>query len=293
MIELKAGALAAALSPDIGGSLRWLTLAGVDLMQRAPAETHDPLMMASFPLLPYANRIAHGQFTFDGRDYALPRNFGDHPHSIHGNGWQSAWDVSDLCTDSVLMTLDHQADAAWPWDYRAQQHVSLTPDALTMKLTVTNRSERAMPVGLGFHPYFLADAATTLTFDAASLWLSTPDMLPDRLVAADALSDWSRGQGVAGDSLIDNAYGGWGGRAIIQRGDGTRLTLHAQDADWLHVYRPPGMAYFCVEPVTHMPDAVNRPDGIESLPPAATRTLSMTIAIDKSDEALPIRGELS
>ncbi|MFZ2995140.1 aldose 1-epimerase [Sphingobium sp.] len=293
MIKLKAGALEAALSPDMGGALLWLTSGGIDLLQRAPGDGHDPLLTASFPLVPYANRIAHGRFTFDGQSHKLPRNFGDHPHSIHGNGWQSKWAAQDVASDSVNLALDHMADAAWPWDYGAQQHVLLTPDALTLRLTVTNRSDRAMPVGLGFHPYFLADADTRLTFDAASLWLSTPDMLPDREVAADTLGDWSRGGVVPGDSLIDNVYGGWTGSALIQRGGGTRLTLTAQGADWLHVYRPPNATHFCVEPVTHMPDALNLSEGMESLLPGAHRSLSMTIAIGKSDETLPNGDELS
>ena len=58
-------------------------LDGVDLLRRAPDGADDPLAMASFPLVPYANRIAQGRFAFDGADHQLPRNFGDHPHSIH------------------------------------------------------------------------------------------------------------------------------------------------------------------------------------------------------------------
>ncbi|WP_255245609.1 hypothetical protein [Sphingobium sp. D43FB] len=75
--------------------------------------------------------------------------------------------------------------------------------------------------------------------------------------------------------------------AIVERGDGLRLTLTASGADWLHVYRPPGSDAFCLEPVSHMPDALNRADGMAIVVPGATHSLSMRIEIGKSDQVLP------
>lgn len=284
---MRAGALEAALSPMVGGSLLWLTHDGVNLLRHAPAGSNDPLDMASFPLLPYANRIANGRFAFDGREHSLPLNFGDHPHSIHGTGWQAPWTVRARAGDAVHIVQTHAADAHWPWAYHAQQHIQIRPDSVHIALSLTNESAQAMPAGLGLHPYFQADADTWLQFTASRLWLATPDMLPDRETPADAMGDWSRGAPVIGDSLIDNAYGGWNGRATIRRGDGLRLDLSASGANWLHVYRPPGSLDFCLEPVSHMPNAINRGEGMQVLAPGATSHLSMTILIDKCDEALP------
>ncbi|MDR7154936.1 aldose 1-epimerase [Sphingobium xenophagum] len=284
---MRAGGLEAALSPACGGALRWLALDGTDLLRRAPEGSVDPLDMASFPLVPYANRIADGRFCFAGQDYHLPLNFGDHPHSLHGHGWQSGWAVTEQSDDAAQFTLVHRPDARWPWAFTARQHIALSPDAIVLTLALTNDADGDAPVGLGFHPYFHADADTRLQFAAGSLWLSTPDMLPERSVPADTLGDWSRLAPVQGDSLIDNVYGGWDGLAIVERGDGLRLMLTASGADWLHVYRPPGSDAFCLEPVSHMPDALNRADGMAIQPPGATRSLSMCIEIDKSDQALP------
>lgn len=241
--------------------------------------------MASFPLVPYANRIADGRFAVNGTHYQLPLNFGDHPHSIHGFGWQTNWTAKATSAASAELVQAHDGDAGWPWPYRAGQQVTLTPSALSMSLSVENVGDRPMPLGLGFHPYFATDAATTLRFDARSLWLSTPDMLPEREVPADALGDWSLPAIVRGDRLIDNVYGGWSGSAIVTRGDGLRLNLTAIGADWLHVYRPPNSADFCLEPVSHMPDAINR-GGMATVAPGAVAQLSMTIAIDRIDRTL-------
>ncbi|QGP78148.1 aldose 1-epimerase [Sphingobium sp. CAP-1] len=286
IVTLRAGGLEAALSPAIGGSLLWLTLDGVDLLRRAPADSDDVLAMASFPLVPYANRIADGRFAFGGRDHQLPLNFGDHPHSIHGFGWQAKWTASGTDISSTTLTHIHAGNTGWPFPYRAEQHVALTPSDLFLSLSLYNAGDTPMPAGLGFHPYLLADPATTLHFDANCLWLSTPDMLPDHEAPADALGDWSRPAMVRGDYLVDNAYSGWNGTATVLRGDGIRLRLNATGADFLHVYRPPGSVDFCLEPVSHMPDAINR-DAMPILAPGGTARLTMTIAIDKIDQTLP------
>ena len=243
--------------------------------------------MASFPLLPYANRIANGRFSFGGRDHYLPLNFGDHPHSIHGHGWQSGWQVAEQRESGARLLLAHRGDARWPWAFGAEQSFSLTRFGLTMALSLTNLSDEMAPVGLGFHPYFLADEGTTLCFQADGLWLSTPDMLPERPAPADALGDWARGAPVRGTHLVDNVYSGWDGRAEVMRGDGLKLIIEARGAPWLHVFRPPASSDFCLEPVSHMPAAINRPEGMESLPPGATRRLSMSITVGKNDPALP------
>lgn len=285
-IILKAGALEAALSPSLGGALLWFAADGADLLRRTPDGATDPLETANFPLVPYANRIAHGRFTFDGTTCQLPLNFGDHPHSLHGFGWQTAWMAVETSERHATLVHEHGGDAGWPWAYRAEQTVVLTQSSLSLTLTITNEGDRPMPAGLGFHPYFAGDAATRLQFDAGSLWLSTPDMLPEREAPADALGDWSRPSPVLGDSLIDNVYGGWSGVARVERGDGLRLVLTGDGVDWLHVYRPPGLDFFCLEPVSHMPDAIHR-GGMAVVDPGRQSRIGMTIAVHKGDEALP------
>lgn len=283
---MRAGALEAALSPSLGGGLLWLTHGGTDILRHTAEGETSPLGFASFPLVPYANRIANGRFSFRGGVHQMPLNFGDHPHSLHGHGWQTGWSVERQSENEALLSLRHEADARWPWSFQVDHHVALTPDTLSMALTFLNLSSEEAPVGLGFHPYFQSDDATLLQFDAGEVWLSTPDLLPERAVDADHFGDWSTGASVRGDMLIDNIYGRWTGTATITRGNGLRIGLKAEGADWLHVYRPPDLMAFCLEPVSHMPDAINS-DGMEMLTPGASSTLSMTISVDGGDETLP------
>ncbi len=99
---------------------------------------------SSYPLIPYSNRIAQGRFSFEGVEHQLALNFGDHPHSIHGNAWQKPWQVAEVerCTHCRLSFLHRPVgdDArGWPFAYRAEQ--MLRADRLTaLRITLTLRT---------------------------------------------------------------------------------------------------------------------------------------------------------
>ncbi len=62
------------------------------------------------------------------------------------------------------------------------------------------------------------------------------------------------------ESRLDNCFTGWDRTADIQAGPAS-LRIEASEAfRQLQVFTPSWADFFCVEPVSHMPDAVNRPD---------------------------------
>ncbi len=215
-----------------------------------------PSDKACFPLVPYSNRIRGGRFRFGGREIALPLNFGDHPHSIHGHGWQAAWDVVESASNRLLLGYGHAADE-WPWAYVARQTFQLGESGLTITLELENQSNSDMPAGIGLHPYFpLRDAQ--LTAEVAGVWLTDDEVMPTERVALP--ERWNLRQGVAvPDMDIDNGFDGWNGRAVIAWPEsGAGLTILADSLlRNLVVFAPPGGDFFCVEPVSHMTDAFN------------------------------------
>src|SRR3954468_386925 len=78
LLELHDGDLTCVVNPSCGGGIARfdLTRDGVvwPLLRPAPEENRDPLDLGCFPLLPFANRIADGRFTFAGDTIALPLN---------------------------------------------------------------------------------------------------------------------------------------------------------------------------------------------------------------------------
>lgn len=282
VVRIASGAWEANLLPALGGAILSLRLAGRDILRPSPDSPGRVLDTACFPLVPYANRIAHGRFAFEGRAVSLPRNFGDHPHSLHGASWQAAWTVETATPDRAVLVHDHDADAAWPWRYRAEQIFRLDDGGLSVTLAITNTDISAMPAGLGFHPYFPADATTTLQMATGGVWLSDAEQLPVRLATTETVENWAAGAPVMRSALVDHCFAGWDGAATLTAG-AHRTTLSADGARFVHVHIPPHVGFVGIEPVSHMPDAVNRPappddSGLARLAPGAAMRLTMRIA---------------
>ncbi|HVY16852.1 MAG TPA: aldose 1-epimerase [Rhodopila sp.] len=283
MLTLNQGMSSMVVAPEYGGGvLGWLR-GEVAIFRRAlpQAVMRDRHALACFPLVPYANRIANGRFTWNGQAYTLARNAGDSPHTIHGIGRQSSWDVVDARPNAVTLGLRHAGDAAWPFGFEASVSYALTETGLSVALSMTNRHDAPAPAGLGLHPYFLKQDDPALRFHAEGVWRTGPDSLPTEQGSVPAEWSCERMKPVA-DLPLDNCFTGWD-RVVETKAGAASLRLEASEAFGnLQVFTPSWTDFFCAEPVTHTPDAINRPD----LPPeqrmtalAPGATLAGTIAL--------------
>ncbi len=265
MLILTSGESSVVVSPEHGAGLTGWMRGRTSMLRRALPQTAvgaDPHAMGCFPLVPYGNRICHGRFRWRGIDYTLARNFGDQPHTIHGIGWQRAWTVEQAGSRSVTLSLDHRGDASWPFAFLAGITYTLTDDTLTIAMQVTNRHGAPAPVGLGIHPHFPKANQPFLRFDAAAGWENGPDALPSRQERLKC--DWLHTEARAvASSRLDNCFVGWDRTADILAGPASLRIETSEVFRQLQVFTPSWADFFCVEPVSHIPDAVNRPD----LPP--------------------------
>lgn len=260
---LRQGGLRLVLAPALGGAVLSFSRSGQDLLRPTPAGADDVLQSACFPLVPYANRIAHGRFTFGGRTAQLPPNMAGQAHPLHGDGWRARWRVEAQDAASAVLAFDAPG-SAWPWRYAVRQRVRLIPAGVVLELEVTNRDAAPGPFGIGFHPYFRNAGQARLTAATAGAWMSDAEVLPTRWAAGAPFADWSAGAAVRGRELIDHCHTGWTGEARIELGPDRpvlRLAASPEFSD-LHIYAPPAEDFFCVEPVSHAPNALNAADPV-------------------------------
>ena len=106
----------------------------------------------------YANRIAKGRFTLDGRTYQLPIN--NPPNTLHGGdrGFDKAvWDAIPFeHGDGVGLVLSHvspDGDQGYPGTVHAEVTYTLTDnDELSIAYRAT--TDKATPINLSQHTYF-------------------------------------------------------------------------------------------------------------------------------------------
>ena len=239
-----------------GGAVREFTWRDRAIFRPTPRSAGtDPFALACFPMVPYANRIAHGRFNFGTRAVHLKRNWEADPHPLHGQGWRSPWQIFAATASSALLQVEGGADE-WPWHYLAEQYLQLGPGALSIRLSIENLAQSPMPVMLGLHPYFCDPDQAQLQARTPSVWLTDNACLPTAEVATPP--DWSFDPARAITAVpLDHCFTNWNGTAVLRWPD-LKVEIRATNCRFLHVYAPSGRDFFCVEPLSAAAGALNR-----------------------------------
>lgn len=134
----------------------------------------------------YANRIAAGKFTLDGKDYQLAINNG--PNALHGGptGFQNrVWTTIDVRANSV--TLQYRSvdgEEGYPGNLTVTAIYTLDQDQNSLRLQIKATTDAATVINLTNHAYFNLDGfesgadvlGHTLTL-IADQWLPTDETL--------------------------------------------------------------------------------------------------------------------
>lgn len=105
----------------------------------------------------YANRIANGEFTLDGKTYHLPKN--DGPNTLHGGTDKTfnkvVWDAEPLKgkTGVAFRYLSHDGDDGFPGNLHMQVTYTLT-DANELVIDYEATTDKATPINVSQHSYF-------------------------------------------------------------------------------------------------------------------------------------------
>lgn len=267
ILELSAGELRLAVRADLGASIAGLWHAGLPVLRSTePEALASSRLSACYPLAPYSNRLGFRKFRWQGRDHTTQPNFDDNPHSVHGVAWQRPWEVVARDAQSAELVYEHTGDAHWPFAFSARQRFTLSPGELKVELSVTNRADEAQPVGLGWHPYFPKRSRSRLHIELTDRWEPDATGLPTRKVPQ---------AGIDADIAhleFDNCFEGWPGQARI-RDEKLRMVLRS-NLRYLVVFTPQTKPYYCVEPVSHVSNAIHMADplahGLVKLEPGET-----------------------
>ena len=279
-IELANGNFQLSVHPRTGGSIAIAQWKGEPILHRRKGDC--VLDLACFPLVPFSNRIAGSCFSFNGRRVSMTRNHPTDPHCpvLHGFGWLHEWEVSEVSGRTIALSLD-RTRAEWPWAFASTLAYWVSPNAFIAELGIENRSHDAMPVGLGFHPYFPRNENTQLHALHAGEWQTDANRIPTHLECREQAIDWWHGRPVETRN-VDTVYTARKGRMTIlwpDRGIGARVSP-SQDLGFTTIYVPENEDYFCAEPVSHMTDAFNRErrdSGMRILAPGERWKVSMHI----------------
>lgn len=292
VVKIQAHGQSLGILPGVGGTIDHWRDGHIDLLRPADAEAIEhrlPRQTGCYPLIPFSGRVRDGRFSFQGEAIQLPINFPTGPHAIHGSAWMKVWSVMEHGADRILLTLDHPSGPNWPWAYEAWQDFRLGPDGLTVEIGVRNADARPFPAGLGLHPYFPRRDDTRMTAKLGGVWLYDEVLIPTHHVAVGPEWDFTAGR-LVDPARVDHTFTDIGGSIQIdwphlKRG----VRIEPEPVfDKFVIFIPEGRDYFCVEPVTIMPDAFERPaadrPGTRVLAPGDSLSGKVLFRILKGDE---------
>jgi aldose 1-epimerase len=255
-LVLQQGGARLTLDPLRGGAVREFDWQGIPIFRPTPPAAGDePLEVACFPMIPFANRIAQGRFQFGGRSVQLSRNWSGDPHPLHGYGWRAPWSVMGGSASSATLRFDGGGDE-WPWRYHCEQAFQLLRDGLSIELSIQNSSATAMPVMLGLHPYFGDAANARLQAELPRVWLTDDAALPVQEVPTPSAWRFEPGR-IVNAVPLDHCFAGWDGIATLRWPNRT-VAVRASGCNCLQIFAPAGKDFFCLEPQSAASGALRR-----------------------------------
>jgi aldose 1-epimerase len=252
------GALAAFYSRATPGRPRhdWLRNGSAAALAGA-----DAFELASFPLVPWCNRIRDGRFEWNGRVVQLAPNRPGSPHTIHGIGWSRPWRVTGRDTGWIELAFEDDGRGDWPFPFAATQRYTLDAEGLVIALALRNTGTESLPGGLGHHPYLphrREGTGTCLTAAVDAIWLGDAEVLPTALSTTHPVLAALRSGTRIDRFALDNNFTGFGHQARVAWPDGSTLTLEGEaPLDFFVLYSPSDRDVFVIEAVSNCTDWMN------------------------------------
>lgn len=288
LLQLRAGQASLSLVPEQGALVTELILP----TPSGPRNVIDGAILAQLPdnpgyrsavLFPSPNRLRDGRYRFAGKDYQFAVNETATQTALHYFLWRLPAEVTDVhVTDDY-----HRATLLWRYDgnepgypFKADIYITYTVHAagsLDVLMAVENTDSVAIPVGLGWHPYYTLGVA----IDQCSLHLPAvrrveidQRMLPTGELPVD---DRFAQPALLEATPLDNCFVLDGRSAEEQQvrlwsdaaGFGLAFWQQAGPSglNFVQLYIPPDRQSLAVEPMSCGIDALNTEDGLVVLEP--------------------------
>lgn len=151
------------LVPEFGGLTNRLQLASakgpIDVIAGLPNRKAmvEDIVFRGIPIFPVVNRLEDGRYQFEGKSYQLPINEPSRNNALHGllHHLQPEVDLADSGNEATLTYRYKGEEKGYPFPVDVAIHYRLNADSsLDIEYRIHNRHSAAIPVGIGWHPYF-------------------------------------------------------------------------------------------------------------------------------------------
>lgn len=266
--------------PGRGATLLDLTFGGQNVLDgyAQPEELDSMAWMKNVILYPFPNRLNAGRYSWAGKPQQFSVNDATTGNALHGFGAFQKFEVTRLLLTEVAAEItcryaDAGKNTGYPFPTTLEVTYGISDNhRFRVEFSVLNRHTEAIPVGLGWHPYF------RLVPEVSRTALRMPDCerveINERMLPTGQRTDFNSYKTPIGlgEAFLDNCFKIKKLDSIYRAsifGGGKKLTLAASGKLWpyLQVFTPPARTSIALEPMTCNIDAFNNHEGLLTLPP--------------------------
>jgi aldose 1-epimerase len=273
----------ATILPEIGASLHQICLVCDNVLHPLlwAVKDEDELHKEGIPqymgalLFPFVDRLENGKYVFEEVEYTLPCNEENHKNSLHGFMNNNIFQVLQLSANqeqaSAELFYNYEGTfEGYPFSCTITVCYTLNAKGFDCSTSVKNKSGGNMPIGMGWHPYFL------LTENPSQYEVSVPAMASfiireDYINTGKKVSFDKREEFLKINNFAFNAY------ALNQVNDSTKtilrdkknktdITIESRGFPYLQLYVVAEKA-IAIEPLTCMGNSFNNGIGLTILAP--------------------------
>ncbi len=283
-IILRNDKLSLGILPDCGGSLSFFKYMEQDVLRPSNESERNANQSAMFVMMPYTSFISNGKFPFFGISRSVPVNSNISQYPIHGDVWNQKLQVIHQDNTSVELQLTHKKEDGFPYNYTAGIIYKLEQDKLIITLKLKNDTPLPMPYGMGLHPFFKNNKKTMIQYNTQNIWYRGDDPIMGQPYPLPKELDFSEPKTLP-RTTTNISMDNWDGISQVIQEDYS-VTIQADDSmGHLTLFIPRGKDFFCLEPVSHTPDAFNLAaqgiigTGIQTLGPNENTSNTITFTL--------------
>lgn len=284
--------------PDHGGTITTLKLMTEGAIKSVldPISSYHQLVnnreFKNIWLAPFPNRVAKGRYSFQNKDYFLPKNEEGNINALHGFVFDRKFELmeTNCAADKAEVVLENKYEGdyqGYPFPFLCTISYQIFADSFVTEISLKNTGSSEMPAGLGWHPYFRLQSSinqTELTLPDVTVFKHDKFGIPlNKTTAFDLFVD---GAVIGADRFDSCLYVGKSNDqfSTILYDTDSKLELEIwQDADYefLQVFTPVHRRSIAIEPMTCAADAYNNKLGLTSLKPGEVLSAKCGVVLKK------------
>ncbi|SRR5579871_324084 len=253
---------------------------------RAEIEAGLALSFKSSKLSPFTCRINKGKYFFEGKELEFENKFID-GSAIHGLLYNKKYLILDKSANdneaSATMKYDYNKDdAGYPFHYSCTiKYILQTGSSLRIDTTITNNSNKIIPMADGWHPYFrLGETVNNwlLQFASDSIIEFDENLIPTEKLSAYHKFNSPR---LMGETQFDNCFFLKKNTKeavceILNPHNKLKISFFTNGSyPYLQIYTPPHRKSIAVENLSAAPDSFNNNMGLLLLEPGNSQTFTV------------------